>query len=69
MLFQDVPILKMSKQRKKTRKDRGVRDVEVCVSVSPAVFHDMDLPGIGLYGRIPFGWRGMAIGCVQGKEE
>lgn len=54
----------MSTQRKETRKDRWVKDLEMCLSVSPGVYHEMDLP------CIPGTW----VSCVAesflaGKEQ
>lgn len=55
--LQYVPQLKMSTQRKETRKDRWLKDLEMCLSMSSGVYHEMDLPGISLHSRIHFGWR------------
>ena len=41
------------------------------LSVSPGVFHETDLSGIGLRGRVRFGRRRKEVSCVHqvpGKE-
>ena len=51
------PQPKMSTQRKETRKDRWMKDLEMHLSISPGVYHEMDIPGISLHSRVLFGWR------------
>jgi len=47
-----------------------VKDVKMCLSVSPGVFHETDLSGIGWHGKSSF-WQGENRGqlCAPGSRE
>lgn len=59
----------MNTQRKETRRDRWAKDLEMCLSVSPGIYHEMDIPGFSLQSRVLFGWRKQRQLCVPCLEE
>lgn len=57
MPFAECSTAKDEHTEKGDQKDRWVKDLEMCLSMSPGVYHEVDLPGISLHSRILFGWR------------
>lgn len=57
MPFAEHSTAKDEHTEKRDQKRQMGKDLEMCLSVSPGVYHEMDLPGISLQSRILFSWR------------
>lgn len=70
MPFAEHSTAKDEHTEKRDQKRQMGKDLEMCLSVSPGVYHEVDLPGISLQSGILFSWRGTEmVMCVRPVKE